>query len=66
MAVAVDGFKKQAPEYESMIAALVLEQLAFNPVDKLGKHHDGPEDPPQPIAKLMLDILRGSSKRTEG
>lgn len=65
MAVAVDGFKKQAPEYESMIAALVLEQLAFNPVDKLGKHHDGPEDPPHPIAKLMLDTLRGASKPQE-
>lgn len=35
MAVSVEGFKKQAPEYEEEIAALVLEQLAFNPADKL-------------------------------
>ena len=62
MAVAVDGFKKQAPEYEGMIAALVFEQLAFNPVDKLGKNYDGPEDPPNPIAKLLLNKLRKSSE----
>lgn len=35
MAVAVEGFKQQAPLYEQEIAALVLEQLAFNPADKL-------------------------------
>jgi hypothetical protein len=35
MAVAVEGFRKQAPEYENEVTALVLEQLAFNPTDKL-------------------------------
>ena len=62
MAVAVDGFKKQAPEYQGMIAALVFEQLAFNPADKLGKKHDGPEGPPNPIAKLLLETLRKNIK----
>jgi hypothetical protein len=42
-----------------MIAALVFEQLAFNPVDKLGRRHDGPENPPNPIAKLFVKMLRG-------
>jgi len=58
MAVAVDGFKKQAPQHEGMIAALVFEQLAFNPADKLGKKFDSPESPPNPIARLLLDRLR--------
>lgn len=63
MAFAVEGFKKQAPGYEGMIAALVFEQLAFNPADKLGKQHDGPEKPPNPIAELFVKLLR---KEAEG
>lgn len=57
MAVSVEGFKKQAPGYEDMIAALVLEQLAFNPADKLkgGDDHDG--KPPNPILRLFVDRL---------
>lgn len=61
MAVAVEGFKKQAPGYDEMIAALVFEQLAFNPADKLGKQHEGPESPPNPIAELLLKALRKNS-----
>ncbi|RXZ66464.1 coiled-coil domain-containing protein [Pelagerythrobacter rhizovicinus] len=62
MAVAVDGFKKQAPDYQDMIAALVFEQLAFNPVDKLGKRHDGPESPPNPIASMLVKMLRRDAR----
>jgi len=58
MAVAVEGFKKQAPGHEDMIAALVFEQLAFNPADKMGKQPEGPETPPSPIAKLLVETLR--------
>lgn len=36
MAVAVEGFKLQAPRYEQEIAVAVLEQLALNPADSLG------------------------------
>jgi hypothetical protein len=61
----VEGFKKQAPEHEGMIAALVFEQLAFNPADKLGKQHDGPERPPSPIAELLIKRLRKEVKEAE-
>ena len=44
MAVAVEGFKKQAPGYENLIAALVFEQLAFNPADKLVKPNTNDSD----------------------
>jgi hypothetical protein len=62
MAFAVDGFKKQAPGHEDMIAALVFEQLAFNPADKLGKQPEGPESPPSPVAQILLDLLRKRTK----
>jgi predicted nucleic acid-binding Zn-ribbon protein len=65
MAVAVEGFKKQAPQYEDMIAALVFEQIAFNPADKLGKHHDGPEQPPNPIAQMLVKLLRRDAAADE-
>lgn len=65
MAVAVEGFKKQAPEYEDMIAALVFEQLAFNPADKLGKQHDGPESPPNPVARLLITLLRRQAQEDD-
>lgn len=58
MAVSVDGFKKQAPEYKELIAALVFENLSFNPADKLGKQNDGPVSPLNPIAELLLKTLR--------
>lgn len=58
MAVAVEGFKKQSPGHEDMIAALVFEQLSFNPADKLGRQPNGPQSPPNPIAELFLRMLR--------
>lgn len=35
MAASVEGFKHQAKKYEEEIAAITLEQLAFNPADRL-------------------------------
>jgi len=59
MAVAVEGFKKQAPEYEQEIAALVLEQLAFNPTDKLIPSKDIKEGKaPGLIAAFLLEKIR--------
>lgn len=37
MAVSVEGFKKQAEGYESEIAAMVFEQIGFNPADKMDR-----------------------------
>lgn len=65
MAVAVEGFKKQSPGHENMIAALVFEQLSFNPADKLGKQPNGPQSPPNPIAELFLKMLRKDEPTTE-
>lgn len=57
MAVSVEGFKKQAEGYESEIAALVLEQLAFNPADKL-VHSKDIKEGRFPIMSLFIDRIR--------
>lgn len=54
MAVSVEGFQKQAPEYKQEIAASILEQLAFNPTDKLVPSRLIPDGkPPTMLAHLM-------------
>lgn len=58
MAVAVEGFKQQAPLYDQEIAALVLEQLAFNPADKLIPSKDIREGKVPGIAGYLLDKIR--------
>ncbi len=58
MAVSVEGFKKQAKGYEDEIAALVLEQLAFNPADKLVPSKDIPEGKsPNLLRRLFVDKI---------
>ncbi|MDQ8700739.1 hypothetical protein [Hyphomicrobium sp. LHD-15] len=57
MAVSVEGFKKQAPEYASEVAATVLEQLAFNPAERMdAKLQDS--NGPAPILNIILQRLR--------
>jgi predicted nucleic acid-binding Zn-ribbon protein len=59
MAVSVEGFRKQATGYESEIAALVLEQLAFNPADKLTPSKDIPEGKvPHPLLNIFVEKFR--------
>ncbi|NRG17354.1 hypothetical protein HPQ64_06615 [Rhizobiales bacterium] len=58
MAVAVEGFKQQAPQYEQEIAALVLEQLAFNPADKLVPSKEIKEGKIPGIGGFLLDKIR--------
>lgn len=58
MAVSVEGFKKQAPEYEQEIAAMVLEQLAFNPADKLIASKDIKEGKIPGLATYLFDRIR--------
>ncbi|MEM7747563.1 MAG: hypothetical protein AAF346_04865 [Pseudomonadota bacterium] len=59
MAVSVEGFQKQATGYESEIAALVLEQLAFNPADKLTPSKDISEGKvPHPLLNILVDKFR--------
>ncbi|KZK79991.1 hypothetical protein PsAD13_04983 [Pseudovibrio sp. Ad13] len=67
MAVSVEGFQKQAKGYENEIAALVLEQLAFNPADKLIPSKDIKEGKiPQPMLNLFLERFRsGLDKETK-
>jgi predicted nucleic acid-binding Zn-ribbon protein len=62
MAVAVEGFKQQAPRYEQEMAALVLEQLAFNPADKLIPSKDIREGKAPGIAGYLFERIRA---RTE-
>ncbi|MBX3504960.1 MAG: hypothetical protein KF895_05735 [Parvibaculum sp.] len=59
MAVSVEGFKQQAPVYEQEIAALVLEQLAFNPADKLASPREIKESRVPGIAGYLLEKIRG-------
>lgn len=59
MAVSVEGFKKEAQGYESEIAAMVLEQLAFNPADKLQPSKDMNEGKvPNPLMQFLMKKIR--------
>lgn len=64
MAVAVEGFKQQAPMYEQEIAVLVLEQLAFNPADKLIPSKEIREGKVPGIAGYLLDRIRSRIEPT--
>lgn len=64
MAVSVEGFRKQAVGYESEITALVLEQLAFNPADKLTPSKDIPEGKvPHPLLDILVEKFRNGTSR---
>ncbi|MBX3446942.1 MAG: hypothetical protein KF765_09305 [Parvibaculaceae bacterium] len=58
MAVSVQGFKLQAPNYDQEIAALVLEQLAFNPADTLASSKDAKETRAPGIGGYLLEKIR--------
>lgn len=62
MAVSVEGFKKQAPGYEEEIAALVFEQILFNPADKITANKSEKESDPPGLLGYLLEKIR---KRTE-
>jgi len=56
LAMAVDGFKKQAPEHADEIAAETFFQLSFNPADKLsGKN--SMSDHPSPLMNWIMNKL---------
>lgn len=66
MAVSVEGFRKQAQGYENEVAALVLEQLAFNPADKLTPSKDVPEGRvPHPILDMLVSKMRTRINKDE-
>ena len=54
LAMAVDGFKKQAPEYADLIAAETFGRLLFNPADRLeGK--GASDEHPSPLMNILLN-----------
>ncbi|MGC0052202.1 hypothetical protein ACNSPG_03935 [Brucella pituitosa] len=63
MAAAVEGFKHQAPEYQEEIAALVLEQLAFNPVDKLVPSKEIKEGKIPNIGRFLYEKIIENTKK---
>lgn len=66
MAVSVEGFQKQAKGYESEIAALVLEQIAFNPADKLIPSKDIRDGRiPMPLMDVLLRKFREKIEKKE-
>ncbi|MER9392207.1 MULTISPECIES: hypothetical protein [unclassified Mesorhizobium] len=58
MAVSVEGFQKQAPDYQQEIAAMVLEQLAFNPADKLVPSKEMKEGKAPLFLGILLERLK--------
>ena len=63
MAVAVEGFRGQAPLYKEEIAALVLEQLAFNPADKLIPSREIKEGQTPGVMTYLLGKLRNRGEK---
>lgn len=69
LAVAVDGFQKQAPEYKEMLAALVFQKIMTNPVNEQKSRKMG-ETPAATMAEILkpiedqLKILKDITGRT--
>lgn len=54
LAMAVEGFKKQAPDHADAIAAETFNRLLFNPADRLdGK--DASDDHPSPLMNWLMN-----------
>lgn len=60
LAMAVEGFKKQAPAYEDAIAAETFRQLLFNPADRLEGRPA--EDHPSPLLDYLMNRLGFNSR----
>lgn len=55
LAVAVDGFQKQAPEYKEMLAALVFQKIMTNPVNEQKSRKMG-ETPAATMAEILKPL----------
>ncbi|CCQ73914.1 hypothetical protein [Magnetospira sp. QH-2] len=64
LAMGVDGFKEQAPEYENEIAAATFFELTFNPADKL-EEPKGATKHPNPILDKVMDKMGMNHKGRE-
>ena len=65
MAVSVEGFQKQAPDHKQEIAASILEQLAFNPTDKLTPSQSNPgSDSPTALGNLLKKIASATDQNS--
>ncbi|HNP65698.1 MAG TPA: hypothetical protein PKH39_17330 [Woeseiaceae bacterium] len=62
MAVSVEGFKKQAPDYESEIAAVVFEQLAFNPAEAMHSARKEEDSPSKLMDMFQKMVAKGMGK----
>ena len=61
LAMAVDGFKKQAPEYADAIAAETFNRLLFNPADRLeGK--GASDEHPNPLMNSLMNKIGFNAK----
>lgn len=64
LAMAVDGFKKQAPDHADAIAAETFNRLLFNPADRLdGK--GGGDDHPSPLMNWLMNKFGFNAKGRE-
>ncbi len=57
MAVSVEGFKKQAPDYENEIAAVVFEQLSFNPAEKMAITSKKDGESPSKLMNMFQNMI---------
>ena len=61
LAMAVDGFKKQAPGYAEAIAAETFNRLLFNPADRL-EGRSASDEYPSPLMNFLMDKLGFNAK----
>ena len=57
LAMSVDGFKKQSPEYENEIAAETFNHLLFNPADRI-KSKKNSEGHPNKVVDAIINRIR--------
>lgn len=53
LAMAVDGFKKQSPQYADEVAAVTFQNLSFNPADRLSGKGAASDHPNRLLTKIM-------------
>ncbi|MEG9862323.1 MAG: hypothetical protein V6Z81_07465 [Parvularculales bacterium] len=58
IATSVDGFKRQAPGYEDVIAFFAFRELSFNPADKIDGKKMAAEHPFQELTNQVVDNVK--------
>ncbi len=57
LAASIEGFKKEAPEYQSEMAAIVFENISFNPAESMDGRRDD-RNREEKLMKMLVDKFR--------